>query len=191
MQLAVGPGGGQALLESGEIVLRAGYRRRIQLAAIAAVAVEGDELRLTVYDETIALGVGAAEARRGATKIASPPPTLRAKLGLADGAKVLVVGEVPAGPLDDALWDAAEDDPLGAAMTVSALSGAEQIVPALERHGQLAAGAPIWIMHGRGKGVASGEAIVRQTMRVACYMDNLVTAVAETMSATRFKAIGA
>ena len=47
-------------------------------------------------------------------------------------------------------------------------------------------GKPIWIVHGKGRHAAFGDAAIRQFMRGAGWMDNKVAAVSDRLTATRY-----
>ena len=83
----------KALLESRELILRGGPRRTLPFATIQSAAIDGDGLVLTTADETYRLDLGAARAARWKTRIETPPPTLKDKLGLRDGATAFVIGD--------------------------------------------------------------------------------------------------
>ena len=46
--------------------------------------------------------------------------------------------------------------------------------------------APLWIIHGKGKAATFGEAPVRALMRARGFIDTKVSAVSDTLSATRY-----
>src|SRR3954465_343520 len=81
----------RALLETDEVVVRGDLRLRLPFAAVRAVAVRGETLVLTGPDGAVELALGAAAAERWAARVRNPP-TLRQRLGLADGATVAFVG---------------------------------------------------------------------------------------------------
>ena len=79
-----------ALLESTELIVRGAFRARAPIASLRGVRAEGGTLYFRAGDDDVALAMGAA-APRWAAAIATPPPSLAAKLGIA-GKRVLVDG---------------------------------------------------------------------------------------------------
>ena len=79
----------RALLESGEIILRGAIRRRFPRSALEQVRVENQALCFTCAGETVSLHLGADIAEAWDLAISTPPPNLRAKLGLHEGALAL------------------------------------------------------------------------------------------------------
>lgn len=183
------PGGSgevKALLESTEIVVRGALRRRLPLATLQEACCVGPTLRVRSGQEQILLHLGAAEAARWLSKIRTPPPTLRDKLGLA-AAKALVYGNpgsVP--PLRVALAGAMAETAADATVLVAIVDTATQLAGAVALYRQLPPAAPFWVVHGKGRGAPFGEAAARAAMRAAGFMDNKVCAVSDERSATRF-----
>ncbi len=176
----------KALLESTELILRGEIRRRVAFDTVTAVRAEGDALRLAAGGEDIELMLGAAEAAIWARKLASKPPTLREKLGIGPDAPALVLGNVVAPELAAAL-DGCGTAVAAEAQALIAVAGDEnQLGEALRAHATLPGKVPIWIIHGKGRSAAFGEAAVRAAMRAGGYIDTKVSAVSATLSATRY-----
>src|SRR5262245_66460352 len=91
----------RVLLETDEIVVRGDLRLRLPFAAVRRVEVRGGTLVLDGPDGEVELELGAKDAERWAERVRHPP-TLRQRLGLADGASVALVG-APDEALQDAL----------------------------------------------------------------------------------------
>ncbi len=53
-------------------------------------------------------------------------------------------------------------------------------------HETLSVGRPIWLVYSKGAKAAFGERAVREGMRSAGYKDTKVTAVSDTLNATRY-----
>lgn len=175
------PGGAgeiRALLETRELILRGELRRTLKLDALENVRVEGDTLAFRHRDEAIALHLGEAMAQSWATKIATPPPTLAAKLGIIDVA-VRVVGEIDDPELQAALGQAASGTP---ALTVAQIADAA----ALDRAVAAAADGPLWLAYVKGKASPYSEAAVRTEMRSRGWIDVKVASVSERLTATKF-----
>jgi len=181
-----GSGEVQALLEARELIVRGDLKRTIPIAAITLVRVEGSELRLRVGTKEIFLGLGAARAERWAKKLAAPPRTLTQKLGVGPSSKALVIGTVEDPALRGALADSEVSRVEDARLSVAVVTNAAALQYALQVHATLPSGAPIWVVYGKGARAAFGEAPVRQFMRAAGYMDNKVSAVSDTLTATRY-----
>lgn len=183
------PGGAgevKALLESRELILRGALRRRLAVPALTAIRVEGESLCFETGGETIALDLGAGRAALWQRKLTTPPPSLAAKLGIGPEAKALVIGAVPDEALTAALDGAVAEDPMSARSSLAVVTSEAELSAALETHAAVPAGAPIWIVYGKGRQAVLGEAAVRSYMRTHGYIDSKVSAVSETLSATRF-----
>ena len=126
----------------------------------------------------IALHLGAADAASWAKKIATPPPTLAAKLGITAGTAVRVIGKVDDPELAAALATATGTDP---ALTVAQVADAA----ALDRAATAADG-PLWLAYTKGKTSPFGERAVRDAMRGRGWVDVKVASVSDRLTATKF-----
>ncbi|GLS20633.1 hypothetical protein GCM10007874_36500 [Labrys miyagiensis] len=176
----------KALLESRELILRGGLKGRFAIAEMSEIGAEGEELHFRVGEDSLALALGADLATSWAKKLATPPPSLAQKLGIGKEARVLVIGEATEPTLIEALADARATDAKAAQLSLAIVTSATELATAVTFHEALPAGAPIWIVHGKGPHAAFGEAPVRRVMREAGYRDNKVSAVSQTLSATRY-----
>ncbi len=180
------PGGAgevKALLETHEIILRGELRRRLPIAALENVAVDGDRLVLTQAGEGIALTLGAAVAASWARKIAAPPPPLAAKLGIGATTRVQALGTVD----DPALREAAAAGIAATGEADADLSIAEVAdADTLDRVLAKANAAPLWIAYVKGRASRFGEAAVRKTMRERGWIDVKVASVSDRLTATKF-----
>ena len=161
-------------------------KRTFPLAQLKGVRVSGDELLFAVGAEKIALGLGAKAAASWAKKIATPPPTLRQKLGISTKAKALVIGPVGDASLKDALRAVTTRSPDAAHVCVAVVKDEAALEEALATHAQLAAKLPIWIAHQKGPASPFGENAVRRVMRQRGFIDSKVAAVSAELSATRY-----
>ena len=75
---------------------------------------------------------------------------------------------------------------MSARSSLAVVTSEAALSAAVEVHAALPAGAPIWIVYGKGRQAVLGEAAVRGYMRAHGYIDSKVSAVSETLSATRF-----
>jgi hypothetical protein len=176
----------KALLESTELILHGDIARRIPLAQITGTRTDGDNLVLSLGHDTMRLELGSKAASRWASKIATPPPTLRSKLGLSDAAPAFVSGKIHDAALIEALAGATTKSAAKAAMSIAEVLTQTQLDAAIRAHAALPSDSPVWIVHGKGQTAALGETAVRARMREAGFIDTKVSAVSGNRSATRF-----
>ena len=173
----------KAILEGGELILRGAFRRRWPRAALTGVRVEDGRLCLMAAGEPVRLDLGPL-VEGWARALVTPPPSLRAKLGL-DKGKALVVGPVADAELSTALEGA----------TVGSLAEAAMVVAVVTTEADLAAALaaldgrrdrPLWAVYPKGRGVVFGDGAIRTALRAAGMMDTKVSAVSERLTATRY-----
>src|SRR4051794_12231474 len=87
-----------ALLETHELILRGGMRRKVALSSIHDLSVNEESLTFRVDSDRVELELGKQAAGRWARAIAEPP-SLASKLGILNRRHVKVLGQVE----DDAL----------------------------------------------------------------------------------------
>lgn len=167
-----------ALLETRELILRGDLRRTLKLDALQNVRVDGETLVFRHRDEDIALRLGTASAQSWATKIATPPPTLAAKLGVI-GVGVRIVGEIDDPALKAALDQAGSGEP---ALTIAQVADPA----ALDRAVADAGDGPLWLAYVKGKASPYNETAVRTEMRDRGWIDVKVSGVSDRLTATRF-----
>jgi hypothetical protein len=176
----------KAVLEAHELVLRGEIKRRFPLADISDLCTIGDELRFKNSAGEFTLELGANRARRWAEKIATPPPSLAKKLGVAPTSKIMLIGPIDDIALQEALKDGIAVQKEEPRSSLAVVRDEPTLIRALGVHESLAAGTPIWIVHQKGQKASFGEGPVRSFMRGAGYRDNKVSAVSDTLSATRY-----
>lgn len=177
----------RALLESRELILRGAIRRTIPIASIAGLRIDpAGALAFRVGDEAMMLELGQEKAARWAKKIATPPPSLASKLGLGPAAKALLFGDVADPALIAALEGNRADDAADAALGLAVVADRAALDRALADYVAAGIAGPIWIVHGKGPRASIGDGAVRAHMRAAGYRDNKVSAVSDTLSATRY-----
>ncbi|HXQ11444.1 MAG TPA: hypothetical protein VN805_10665 [Caulobacteraceae bacterium] len=181
-----GAGEVKALLETHELILRGGLKRRFPFAAMAGVRVEGEDLRFTSAGDDVALALGADRAGRWAKKIVTPPPSLAEKLGIGPSSKALVIGQADSDALQRAVAAGTAASSDEARLSLAVVADAVALEQALRVHETLPRGTPIWIVHGKGPRAPFGEGPVRNFMRNAGYRDTKVSAVSDDLSATRY-----
>lgn len=172
----------KALLETHELVLRGGIRRRIPFSEIRQMRVKGDSLRFLVEGEAVALMLGSDTAGKWAKAVLNPP-TLAKKLGISKGTTVRVMGEV----LDEALEEALRESDrvkTGGDLLVACVETPEGLEKALKTAAK--GSAPIWIVYRKGPGHAVNEAAVRAAGLATGLVDTKVAAVSVVFTAMRF-----
>lgn len=173
----------KALLESQELILRGAIKKKIPLAEFKDVRAQDEDLIFKVGRERVALSLGSKDAASWAKKILTPPPSLKDKLGLKDGAKAFVIGAVKDKALADALKGATTKTIAKAAIAVAVVENDADLAHAIRGYPK---GPPIWVVHRKGKAALFGEAPIRIMMRTNDFMDTKVSAVSADFSATRY-----
>ena len=176
-----GAGEVKALLESQELILRGALRRFLPVAALNDVVVDGDRLILGHGGETIALTLGAKTAASWAKKIAAPPPTLAAKLGIGSATRVQTVGN-----LDDPALAAAVARGIAATADAEVTLAEVTDAHALDRAVAATGTTPLWLAYAKGKASPFGEAAVRTAMRERGWIDVKVASVSDRLTAAKF-----
>jgi hypothetical protein len=176
----------KALLEAHELILRGEIKRRFPLASVSDLRTIGDELRFKNSAGEFALELGADQARRWAEKIATPPPSLAKKLGVSPTSKIMLIGPIDDIALQEALKDGIAAQKEEARLSLALVHDEPTLIHALDVHESSATGTPIWIVYEKGRKTPFGEGQVRSFMRGAGYRDNKISAVSDTLSATRY-----
>jgi hypothetical protein len=177
----------KALLETGEVILRGGIRRRVPFSELKQVNVQADRLCFTVGGERVELVLGSAVAAKWAAAITSPPVALSKKLGITDTTIVRVIGEVCDESLKEALAGAARIAAKDADLIVACVDSPETLHAAL--HGakaQLLKGVPIWMVYAKGPGHSINETAIRSLLRESGMIDTKVASVSAKYTALRF-----
>ncbi|MEO3690265.1 hypothetical protein [Roseateles paludis] len=175
----------KALLESTELILRGAIKRRWPLSALEAVRVEGDALCFNVGPELVTLQLGSPEAGKWADRIAAPPKSLAAKLGLAPERPAWVLGTVADAALADALAGHTAPTPAAATQWLAVLEEAAELPALLSRlQGPQSEAVPaLWAVYPKGGAM---DAAVRTQLRAAGWRDVKACAVSERLTATRY-----
>jgi hypothetical protein len=175
----------KALLESDGIILRGEVRGRLPRDGLMGWRVEGEDLCLRSEGEPLVLTLGAKEAAAWVRALEKPVPSLAAKLGVSGMARVWVIGGPAPEEIAVAVAGAQASGPEDAALIVAVLTGPGDLEAALAA-GQ-ASGLRVWCVHGKGKGAAVGDGLVRAAFRGAEWMDIKASAVSEGFSATLYR----
>jgi hypothetical protein len=177
----------KVLLESGEIILRGGIRKRLSLSEVKQVKVAADRLCFTAGRDPVQLFLGSDAAERWAAAISIPPPSLARKLGIATNTIVRTIGSIDDRALQSALDEAerisAKDSGLIVAYVDTPASLHEALRIAMP---QLLKNVPIWIVHAKGSGHPLDETAIRSLLRDNGMMDTKVASVSDKLSALRF-----
>ncbi len=176
----------KVLLESRELILRGEIRRRIPIASVTDLAVEGDKLRFHAGDVEVALCLGSAMAQAWAKRITALPPTLAAKLGILPETRLLVLGEVESEELQAAIQKGLTTDGPDATMIVARLRTIIDLDYAVHVYAAYPANPPLWVVYPKGARTLPGEAEIRSTLRFEGFIDTKVASVSEELTALRF-----
>lgn len=186
---ALEEGEAKALLESLELILRGGIKRRWAIASLGDLAVAGESLNFTAGGEQVQLLLGATVAARWLAKLGKPPPTLAQKLGLGPAAQATVLGRLDDDNLAQALAGHVAADPGEAAMMVAVMLNEADLQAALAAHARLPCRV-LWAVIPKGPRSTLPESVLRSTLRAAGYADNKTSAVSERLTATRYQRQG-
>jgi hypothetical protein len=175
----------KAYLESDGIILRGELRGKLSRAGLMDWRVEGEDLCLRSDGEPLVLTLGAKEAAAWVRALEKPLPTLAAKLGVSAAARAWVIGGPAPEEIAVAVAGCRATGPDAAAVIIAVLTGPEDLEAALAAGS--ATGLKVWCVHGKGKGAAVGDAVVRAAFRTAGWMDIKASAVSEAFSATLYR----
>jgi hypothetical protein len=174
----------RALLERDELILRGEIRRRFSRTVLEDLQVADGVLSFTGAGQPVRLHLGDAAATWH-TAITTPPPSLRAKIGLARGAKALLHGACDDADLASALDGVLTEDGTEAAMLVACITGPEDLAAAVAvqaRYPRL----PIWAVYPKGRNVPFGDSAIREALRANGFRDTKSCAVSARLTATRY-----
>jgi hypothetical protein len=177
----------KALLETGELILRGGMRKRVNFAAMKQVAVQDGELRFTVAGEKVQLVLGPSMSEKWADVITRPPAPLSRKLGISGTTVVRVVGEADSEELKGALAPAARISSTNADLIVACVDTLESLHTTLSLvESDVIKGVPIWMVYAKGPKLALNETAIRSLLRANGLMDTKVASVSAKFTALRF-----
>jgi hypothetical protein len=177
----------KALLESPELILRGGLRRRLPFARLEQVRADGDHLRFRFEGDEVALALGKARTAVWMKAFLTPPPSLARKLGIAPDSCVRTFGEMDAPELQEALGAARRIQEEEPDLIVARVETREELARALRGNAEeLAAGVPIWLVYPKGKGQSLTESEVRTTALAAGIVDTKVAAISAKLTGLRF-----
>jgi len=177
----------KALLETSEIILRGGIRKRIPFNQLQQVKAISDRLCFKAGRESVELILGTPIAEKWAAVITSPPPSLARKLGINNTTAVRVMGQIGDENLISALAEAAQITQENPDLIVAYVDTPESLDLALRQAmKQLLSGIPIWFVHAKGPGHPLNESAIRSLLRSNGMMDTKVASVSARLTALRF-----
>lgn len=174
----------RALLERDELILRGEIRRRFPRAALADVTVTDGVLCFTGAGQPVRLHLGDA-AQTWHAALTTPPPSLRAKLGLDSGARALLLGECDDAELAAALNGVVTANGAEAAMLVACITSPDDLAAAEAVQAQYPR-LPIWAVYPKGRNVPFGDSAIRDTLRAHGFRDTKSCAISARLTATRY-----
>lgn len=178
----------KVLLETSELIVRGPIRRRVPIASLTQVSAQGNDLHFHADEDAVTLTLGAALAQSWAKKIATPPPTLAAKLGITPQSNLLIIGDYADEDLKAAIDGAAESNtPENKPdMILANVRTTGDLNYALDLYSKIPSHPPIWIIYPKGPGKPINETEIRNTLRQEGFMDTKVASVSATLTALRF-----
>jgi hypothetical protein len=129
--------------------------------------------------------MGALAAETWSRAIATPPPSLRAKLGLKQDAMAFLVGGCDDAALANAVEGALTDDVAEAAMIIARIEGPDDLTAARAAQAKCP-DLPIWAIYPKGRNIRYGDGAIRAALREAGFRDSKSCAVSERLTATRY-----
>jgi hypothetical protein len=173
----------KVLLETDELVLRLGMRRRVPWAEMSAVSARDSKLRFKVGTDLVELNLGPEVAQRWAKVISSPLPTLAHKLGISNTTKLSVIGKVTSEELKAAITEGSLVKEKDAELTLICVNSQLE----LDRYlvGKTYS-KQLWVIYPKGSTSAVKESAVRTLLRSQGYVDTKVASVSANLTALRF-----
>jgi hypothetical protein len=176
----------KVLLETRELIVRGAIRRSIPIRSLNRVRVEGEQLLFYAGEDEVALNLGAKLAQSWARKIATPPPTLAAKLGVSNTAHLALIGEFETEELKAAIAEAGATEGKDANLILAFVKTSTDLNYTLDRYATFANNPPIWIIYPKGPNKPVKESEIRSTLRHEGFIDTKVASVSQTLTALRF-----
>jgi hypothetical protein len=173
----------KVLLETGELILRLGMRRRVAWAEMCAVSARDSKLHFKVGPDLVELNLGPQVAQRWAKVIAAPPPTLAHKLGISSTTKLFVIGDVKSEELKAAIAEGSLAREKDADLILICVNSQLELdrYPAAKTYSK-----PLWIIYPKGPASGVKESAVRTLLRSQGFIDTKVASVSANLTALRF-----
>jgi hypothetical protein len=177
----------KVLLESGELILRLGIRRRVPLSSLAGVSTRGSKLVFRVGQDPVELRLGPEVAQRWAKAIATPLPSLASKLGISRTTKLLVFGNIESEELKAAIAEAGAVDGSEANLVLICASSRSEVDHGLAQwfKGKTCS-VPLWIVHPKGAHSEVKGSALRDLLRSRGFIDTKIASVSAKLTAVRF-----
>jgi hypothetical protein len=177
----------KALLESGEIILRSGIRRRVPLTELQGVKALSDRLCFSAGHEQVQLFLGSTAAGKWASAILAPPVGLARKFGIKNKTVVRTMGSIDDDTLKSALAEAARVSATDADLIVAYVDTPASLRATLqEAKAQLLKAVPIWMVYAKGPGHSLSESAIRALLRASGMMATKVASVSTELTGLRF-----
>jgi hypothetical protein len=176
----------KVLLETHELIVRGAIRRRVLISSLTEVAVRDEQLCFRAGVDDVAIKLGAELAQSWATKMATPPPSLAAKLGISCESRLLLIGEFETEELKTAIAAAATTDGEAANLVLARVKTSADLNYALDLYSIQASNPPLWIIYPKGPNLPIGETEIRGTLRHENFIDTKVASVSTKLTALRF-----
>jgi hypothetical protein len=173
----------KVLLETGELILSLGMRRRVPWSEISAVSARDSKLQFKVGPDRVELNLGPEVAQRWAKAIATPLATLAHKLGISRTTKISVIGNVKSEELKEAIAEgllATEKDADLILICVNSQLELDRYV-AGKTYSK-----PLWIIYPKGATNEVKKSAVRTFLRSQGFIDTKVASVSAKLTALRF-----
>jgi hypothetical protein len=176
----------KVVLEAQQLVVRGAIRRRASLSSLAGVEVEGERLLFSVDEERVALHLGSEASQRWARAIATPPPSLAAKLGISSETRLLVIGMVQDVALKRVVDEAGVASGRQVDHILACATDPAELELVLRRSRDYADKPPIWIVYPKGPKSGLSESMIRDTFRACGFIDVKVASISDKLTGLRF-----
>jgi hypothetical protein len=177
----------KVLLEGSELILRRGIRRRVPVSAMTGVAVRGNELVFQVAQDQVELRLGSEVAQRWAKAIATPLPDLASKLGISQGTRVSVMGDVQSEELQAALARGSAAGGKEVDLTLMCVYSDSELDRLVSQWLQgESSSKPLWMVYPKGANSAVKESVLRELLLSRGFVDTKIASVSAKLTATRF-----
>ena len=177
----------KALLASTELILRGGVRNRIAFGDISELRSSGSELSFLLKDSTMTILFPTAIADAWAKRMASPPVSLKTKLGIKEGSVVFVYGNLTSAELEAAVTKSRADFWDSSDLAIAEVTTSQQLDDLLQvASTNLKGGVSLWIVYRKGPGHAVNETVVREAARKVGWRDSKVASISADWTGARF-----
>jgi hypothetical protein len=176
----------KVLLETHELILRGAIARRVPIASLTHVSVQGDKLLFNTEEASVTLTLGADQAQSWAKKIATPPPALAAKLGISAESNILFIGDLEDEELKKAITQAGTADSKSPSLILASVRTIASLNYTLDIYAHHPGNPPIWIIYPKGPNKPLSETGIRNTLRHEGFIDTKVVSVSTALTALRF-----